>query len=382
MSYYTGIMICTWVSLAVLCVLVRENDRLPLKDKTTYYLTYALIGLSALTEWIGVMISGNAEISSNLLRFIKCCDYILTPMAGFAFVMQMRMRNKIDRVMSWLIAVNTVFQVISVFTGWMTVISPDNSYSHGSLYNVYMIIYLIIIVLVVVQFAIYGKTYRKQNRASLYLILLLTILGVALQEVVDGEIRTSYIALALGAAFMYIHTTEFSQQKTDERIEEQKILISRDALTGLLSRYAYSHALEQYDSEMPEDAAVFSIDINGLKEVNDNLGHDAGDELIIGAASCIKKVFDGHAFRTGGDEFIVLCRMNKTQAKRAVDELSRCTKEWQGETVKEIHLAIGYALIADNPGASCEELVKLADKQMYSAKGAYYRESGKDRRKR
>ncbi|MBR5705734.1 MAG: diguanylate cyclase, partial [Deltaproteobacteria bacterium] len=68
--------------------------------------------------------------------------------------------------------------------------------------------------------------------------------------------------------------------------------------------------MKALDSEgaPPEDLAVFSIDVNGLKTVNDSLGHDAGDELIRGAADCISAAFGqtGKCYRTGGDEFVVL----------------------------------------------------------------------------
>ena len=57
-----------------------------------------------------------------------------------------------------------------------------------------------------------------------------------------------------------------------------------------------------------EPRSYLAVDINGLKEVNDTFGHEAGDQLIIGAANCIERAFGdyGKVFRTGGDEFIVL----------------------------------------------------------------------------
>jgi diguanylate cyclase (GGDEF)-like protein len=214
------------------------------------------------------------------------------------------------------------------------------------------------------------------------LILLLILLGIALQEVFGGGIRTSYMALTLGAAFLFIHTNEFSQQKSDERIEQQKVLITTDALTGLMSRYAYSMALNNFNNEMPKDMVAFSIDINGLKEVNDNLGHDAGDELIQGASSCIEKFFPGCAYRTGGDEFVALSRMNRKQAETITESLNKCVKAWHGNKVESMHLAIGFALAEENKDANCEELVIIADKMMYEAKSRYYKESGKDRWRR
>jgi hypothetical protein len=181
MNYYSAVMICVMLSLILLCVLVHENERLGKRDKAIYYLTYALIGVSALSEWISIFISGNIEINSIFLRIAKCCDYVFTPMSGVAIVMQMRSRNVITKILYGVIGFNTLFQLTSFFTGWMTVISSDNTYSHGPLYGLYMAMYLVIVFLVIIQFGIYGRLFRKQNRLSLYLILLLILLGIALQ---------------------------------------------------------------------------------------------------------------------------------------------------------------------------------------------------------
>ena len=382
MTYYLAITICVLVSLVTLSTLVYENDRLGKSDKAIFYLSYILIGAAALSEWAGTRLSGNLGINSIFLRIVKCCDYILTPMIGGVFTLQMRFRNTITKALFGVLAFNTIFQIISFFTGWMTDISPDNQYSHGRFYAVYVAMYLIIAVLVIVQFWIFGMSYKKQNRASLFLMMSIVLLGIALQEIIGGDVRTSYITITLGVAFMFIHTSEFSQQKTDEKIEQQKILITTDALTGLKSRYAYSKALDRYNKNMPEDMAVFSVDINGLKEINDTLGHAAGDELITGAASCIEKVFGEDAYRTGGDEFMVLSAMDKKGAEDAVLKLVRYSEEWHGDSVKELHIAIGYALSSENKGTGCEDLIKIADEQMYVSKEKYYLKTGRNRRRR
>ncbi len=380
MTYYVAVNICLLVALLLFSILVHENDRLTPKAKRFFYLTYILIGVAASVEWIGLAINGNTNISSVLLRIIKCLDYILTPAIGFTFILQMNFRNIIHKIMFWTIAANTLFQIVSAFTGWMTVIDANNFYSHGILYPVYIAVYLSIAILVLVEFALYGRSFRKQNRLSLYLALGLVAVGVALQEIFGGEIRTSYLALVLGSSALFIHTSEFTQQEADETIEKQTIQITRDALTGLKSRYAYSQALTQGETDFPKDAAVFSIDINGLKEINDKLGHIAGDELIVGAASCIEKVFPGDAYRTGGDEFVILTRMSDSEAKSAINQLTQLAKDWHGKEVQELHFAIGYALKQDHEEAGPEELVKLADRKMYAAKEKYYVETGKDRR--
>lgn len=165
------------------------------------------------------------------------------------------------------------------------------------------------------------------------------------------------------------------QKKLDEKLNEQSVKISIDALTGVFSRMAYHEAIESYAEHIPEDLAVFLIDINGLKRVNDTLGHEAGDELICGAAHCITEAVGdkGRTFRIGGDEFVVFAAMQKAQADETLAEMDRIMAAWSGVKVKALSVSAGYALANEFAGCSVEELTKEADKAMYEQKKEYYR---------
>ena len=385
MSYYTSIIFLSMLALAVLCILVRENGRIPEENKKLLYLTYLLIALSALFEWIGLQLDGVETLPKWPLRIAKCADYILTPMAGGALVRQMNLRNRWHSVLTGILAVNAVFQIVCCFTGWTVQIDAHNHYSHGPLYGVYICFYLAVIVLFIIEFVLYGKAFQRQNRASLYAIMVLVVAGIAAQELLGSDHRTSYLAMTLGAALLFIHYSEFAQMSSDDRLRKQEIQMSTDALTGMLNRYAYAKALEDYDTRerLPEDTAAFSIDINGLKEANDRYGHAEGDKLICGAAKCINTVFEGtgKCFRTGGDEFIVFANLDRKHAEAAMARLAEESGRWSGTVIKQLQLAAGYALASDHPGISAEKLVIEADQAMYAEKERYYRESGKDRRR-
>ena len=384
-SYYTAIIMMSWMALGVLCILIHENGRIPRADKRLFYTTYLLIAVSALAEWCGVRLDGNADVPAWILRLMKCADYTLTPMAGGALVMQMHMRNRWQKALQGILVANTAFQLFSLFNDWMIRIDDQHHYTHGPLYAFYLGVCLAIISIVLIQFVIYGKSFRRQNRKSLYLIMLMVIAGIVVQEILPVGHRTAYIGLTLGAAMMFIHYSEFSQMASDEQMMQQQIKIDTDALTGVFSRMAYSDTLKRLNAagDLPESFAAFTIDINGLKDVNDRLGHDAGDELICGAARCIEAAFHEAArcYRTGGDEFVVLAEdMDSIQASAALDHLARETEQWRGDKIERLMLASGCALAKDHPGLSAEALVRKADLAMYEAKAEYYRMTGIDRR--
>ena len=384
LSYYTAMIVLCWLALGVLCILVGENSWIPGEDKRSFYLTYGIIALSALAEWTGIQMGGNAAIPGWALSLVKCADYILTPMAGGAIVAQMKLRDRWNNALMIVLAVNAAFQILALFNGWMVIIDANNHYTHGPLYIVYVIIYMVVIVLTGAEFLVYGSAYRRQNKASLYSVLLLVVIGIAIQELLGGEYRTAYIALTMGAMLMFIHYSEFYQMSADAHLRKQHSQLMKDALSGAFSRHAYMKIMEKHArmGRTPEKLAAFTIDINGLKATNDTIGHDAGDELIVAAARCIENALGGagRCYRTGGDEFVVLAQMGKEQADAVLARLESETGQWTGVEVDQLSLAAGYALADEHPGLNVEELVKKADQAMYAAKAEYYRKNGHDRR--
>ncbi len=169
---------------------------------------------------------------------------------------------------------------------------------------------------------------------------------------------------------------------SDKRREEHLIRISQtDELTRLYNRRRYEEDVQTIVlTGIADDLALISADVNGLKPVNDNLGHAAGDELITGAATCLLAAAGGcgKVYRTGGDEFMAIVRTDDCAA--LLKEISRGAAEWRGKFVDHVSLSLGYASHAEHPEASIAELEKLADMAMYEDKAEYYRKSGKDRR--
>ena len=384
-SYYTSIIVICWLTLGALGVLIYKNNRISHDSKRLLYLTYILIAVSALAEWCGVQLDGRNDLPGWMLKAVKCADYIFTPMAGGALVMQMNLKNQWQKAMLWILGINAVFQVISAFFGWMIRIDGQNHYAHGPLFPAYLCVCLAIYALIILQFTIYGKSFKRQNRTSLYAVMLLVIVGIAMQELLSG-IRTAYLGMTIGAALMFIHYNEFSQLSADTHIAMQQRELQTDPLTGLFSRYAYSQALIHYadSKELPERFAAYTVDINDLKQVNDTLGHEAGDELIKGAAECIGQVFENSArcYRTGGDEFVILAsEMDESSAEGCLDRLRETAGRWKGTGGQQLSLAVGYALAKDNPDLNAEELVRKSDLAMYATKAEYYRASGHDRRR-
>ena len=384
LSYYSVLILLSCFALCALSSLVWENARISRQYKKTLLETYLIILLAILAEWGGVMLNGAPSWTIFPHKVVKFLDYSLTPMIPVLFLRQLNAEQKLIRYCRIVLIANTVLQGLSVFTGWTFGVNAENIYVYGPLHFLYIPVYVISIGLGLLAFWNYGKQFRRRNRLSLGMIVALLLLGIGLQEFGSSEMRTFCLTTVLTSILLYLHTLEFRQLTTDAHMLQQEALLQTDALTGLLSRYAYTCDLAKlHEGGKTGEATVFSLDINGLKEANDTLGHAAGDELIRAAAACASRVFagSGRVYRTGGDEFVVLCRMDRETAEETMRKLQEECAAWHGETVSELSLSAGFAIGAEHPELEIEKLIVLADQNMYAAKEAYYSGS-RDRRRR
>lgn len=157
-----------------------------------------------------------------------------------------------------------------------------------------------------------------------------------------------------------------------------------DQSTQLLNRRAFEEKkAELAQAGLKEDFVYVTADLNGLKWVNDNLGHTAGDELIKGAADCLKECFGkyGDVYRIGGDEFAAMLRLSDAGLKDAMDRLDSTTERWSGQQVKSLSISCGSASSREFPSGNIDQLIRISDERMYAAKAAYYARTGIDRRR-
>lgn len=156
-----------------------------------------------------------------------------------------------------------------------------------------------------------------------------------------------------------------------------------DKLTSIYNRRAYDERIEKLLQEPLKDDFVYvTADVNGLKNVNDNIGHDAGDELIKVSAEILRIVFrpHGNIFRIGGDEFCALLHIDAKELPELITEINKLTESYTGIHIEGVSISVGYAAHADHPDLSLKELAHEADLRMYESKAEYYKENGIERR--
>lgn len=148
-----------------------------------------------------------------------------------------------------------------------------------------------------------------------------------------------------------------------------------DGLTGLGNRIAFDQTMAGLETSLDKEVGLFLIDVNGLKDLNDTRGHEAGDALLRTVASrlrnCIKDM-PGSLYRIGGDEFVILLEGDGVAYH---DELLQRLSESQFQPATlagrehGVSFSVGYA---DSMHTPFSLLYKMADKAMYQQKQAYY----------
>jgi diguanylate cyclase (GGDEF)-like protein len=192
-----------------------------------------------------------------------------------------------------------------------------------------------------------------------------------------GWYRASIIAIETDEESRPTKVLYVTQDIDKEKKKEEELIFksNADELTGLYNRRAYEDDIAEHNDTATEENFVFvSLDVNGLKTVNDSLGHVAGDELLIGAAGCMKQCFApyGKIYRTGGDEFAAIIFANKSQLHSIRKDFEEVTGKWTGKLVKSLSISCGYVTKQEAGTSSIHEIANIADKKMYEAKAAFY----------
>jgi len=166
---------------------------------------------------------------------------------------------------------------------------------------------------------------------------------------------------------------------------KMQYIARHDSLTGLLNRRSFNEYMDDHRESFPEDSLiVLAMDINGLKAANDTMGHEAGDELLLGAAECMQGVLVpyGTVYRTGGDEFMAILEAMPEELPEIMQKLKEEFAKWQGKKVKQLSISMGAAHNDNESRMTLQDLISVADQQMYQDKAKYYQQHSNDRRRR
>lgn len=196
----------------------------------------------------------------------------------------------------------------------------------------------------------------------------------AIRTVSARSIVVVVLVFGLSLAILMTNYQMMSRQAEHSRRELGLVrdLAGRDALTGVRSKLSYTEMEkslnERIASGKAEAFALAVLDVNGLKQVNDTLGHQAGDEYIKKAARMICMYFaHSPVFRTGGDEFVVVLRGHDYDQRQILLELFR--KESEAHiAAQDVVVSVGCTDYQPGEDQNLKMLFERADALMYEHK--------------
>lgn len=175
----------------------------------------------------------------------------------------------------------------------------------------------------------------------------------------------------LGSLFVALVTLGRSWQRrrlaaAEFELAHARTLASTDGLTGLLNRQGLVDSAREQNNDAP--MALFFVDLDGFKSVNDIDGHDAGDHVLRDVANQLRSIFrkDDLLSRLGGDEFVVFAAYD--HGKRTAEAMAERIIQTVGSIDDRVSCSVGFAVRPAGEPVDVKDLMRAADEAMYQAK--------------
>lgn len=178
----------------------------------------------------------------------------------------------------------------------------------------------------------------------------------------------------------YVKHTIDAEGKVEDmksKVSQMDMVAYQDALTHVKNKAWYDKIRERVDDDIKKQKAEFGIvmlDLNKLKVINDNYGHEHGNDYIFGACHEVCIIYShSPVFRIGGDEFVVLLEKSDYYDRDALfaqlrDTFDKTSKDESREPWERYSAASGMAIFDSNTDRSMDDVFKRADNLMYQDK--------------
>ena len=171
-------------------------------------------------------------------------------------------------------------------------------------------------------------------------------------------------------------------------VEKMRDLSNRDMLTGLFNRRGYDLFFEDYYKECVENdysLAVFEVDMDDMKHINDTYGHPEGDYCLRTIAHCLTKAskHEEICIRSGGDEFVIIAKnYSEEMAQKFISNVRRYISDKCRQDEKEYNIVLSFGYELTNPKVIEEDLLnkvkesylRIADGKMYEEKRLHHQQ--------
>lgn len=284
----------------------------------------------------------------NLRFFFTVIKYLGPQLILCLLITTIFHNRKIEIGLYSALGIETILIATSQATHLVYYIAPDNTFTRsylGYLPFAMSLMYLVLFVLIII--------YKfKTERMELVFLLTPALLCAIVTVLETFDVINQQLNTALGASVLFYEVYLYYVNS------------KKDPLTGLLNRHSFVMDLKNHIDDLE---ALISMDLNGLKKINDTYGHQAGDAAIIAAAKSFTNVkgYKLKVYRVGGDEFnAIVQNVNEEDVKKIIMIMS--------DNINSYGHSASFGYVMNNKKYTIDSLLKIADERMYEAKRNYY----------
>ena len=347
-----------WVTIfTVLIFAIKLWPRKRFRNTETRYFWLTTLSTLILVaeDIIEVLCSEDPSLRTGRI-FVSVIGYTMRSVAALSLLLVV-IPHKKNKFIYWIPALATLVTSSTAFFS-------DIAFGYDKNYDFYRgplgyVAFIVPILYVIILWVIVFKNFYERNSIERFIMPICAVfcLSASFLDAMYGGVRLNE-AIIISGVFFYL--VLYSND------------IRRDTLTGLLNRQAFYDDCNLYNKSIE---AAASLDMNGLKDLNDSLGHEAGDKALKEIGECMFKASNEKTlvYRVGGDEFIILfMHSDEKVIKDAVKKIASDVAE------AGYSISTGYAL--RGPKDTIEDVVRESDKLMYQEKADYYRSKGMEQR--
>jgi len=257
----------------------------------------------------------------------------------------------------------TILNLVSMFTGWVFYVTPENVYYHGRLFWVQEIgaygMLLLSLIHILIELARGGRRVPRRTVLKLLGFYILPVIGALVALPFTG-MPGAWTCASISIVLMYI--------------DDQDREILRDSLTGLNNRKTLDAAFADYARQATPQRPLylFMMDLDRFKQINDTYGHPEGDKALVAAAGVLSRSVAGMRAiiaRFGGDEFLVMGLLaGDEEAARYKQTVADGFDAYNRQHKLPYRLAASIGYSRYEPGQDFAAFVAAADASLYADK--------------
>ena len=312
--------------------------------------------------WVTILVCALLAVQNMMERYAQLDPdrrnlRMITSIAGYALrpaaVLGLLLVIWPPRMKRWFLWIPVVLNALLYGSAWFTPLTftfnEEYSFTRGPLGWAVFAVCCAYLILLLFMVHVRFKDRRVGDTLVIYLCALCCLGAMAAEVITDGIIIVPAILISSMVFYFFLRT-----QDTDH-----------DPLTHLRNRLVFYEDCRRHRNAV---TAVASIDMNGLKKTNDELGHEAGDRALQMIGRGLRNIKSNKilVYRIGGDEFTILF------LHCSEEEIQQALTAFQNEMWRVgLSVAIGYTA-KNEPNETPEDLFLLSDKRMYEDKRMYY----------